>query len=393
METPGRRRFRAATGGLGRHTPEGKVGAMIDVRRGRGRRAKAQRGWLALVALAGTLLGGCDSSGSDAERPVVGTGAEEAAPVTTIGLIVPTEGYNEAIVWQQVFRIAASRAGVLCEVTEAQPGKQADAVREAARRSTSALVVLPDPADPGLPAALAEVRDEGLPVLLLEEPVEVPGTPLPRVAFEPIEGVARRLVAASAAAAAQAGLPADAPAVVLVNGPFDELGRRRVAALHKALEETGIPVLPDAVFRGYGKEAGEALEAVLASHPDLGIVLAEEDQGARVAPRTRGASSETERHFIVGAFGNENDVMRMMRFNLFTGGLIHRDLAALGRRAFEAALAAARGGSVPALTEVPMPLLRPTGPPEEGFFPKSGRPSDAGVPLRGGTPVEEPKPR
>lgn len=335
-------------------------------------------------------LAGCGSE-PGALPPVTGlpttTGvadpATTAPSVPSIVLVIPEAGYQESNVWAQVFRVESSRHDVITDVVVSALGKQADTVRTLLDKSYSVLALAPDRDDPALPQALADLRKSGLPVILLDQPVEVAGEKLPLVTFESFEDDAREIVDAAKADAAKAGFPPTGPATILVNGPYDEGGRARIAALRKAVEDAGIELLADTVFTGYGKEGTEAVKSLLEKHPDVAIIIADEDQGARSAVPVREEIEPGKRRFIVAAVGVGKELDRMAESNLFAA-LLQRKPEAEAAAAFRLALARARGDTVPDKTEVKTTLLRATGEPTLNPFrnPNRNSPIDPGVPLK-----------
>jgi ABC-type sugar transport system substrate-binding protein len=336
---------------------------------------------VALLSVAILTAGGCDSSSSVTIEPPSDT-SDEPNRVTTIGLALPLKGYLESYVWEQIFRLEATRSGILSEVVHSEPGEQAATLSKLVERHPDALVVAPDLADPKLRQVIEQVVAQGVPVVLLDHPIA--GLSLPVVKLEPFSIAAKKLVDAAVEDAKKQGLSPKGPAVLMVNGPFDDKGRARVDAIHAALRDAGIESLPDAVFQGFMKEAGDTLQAVLDKHPEVSIVIADEDQGARAAGTVRDGLPPENKRFVLAAFGDGNEVARMAKFNQFAG-LAERDLDRQTREALQAAISAVKGQAPPSEIVIPLKFARAAGEPMRNMM-REGRsrpPDDPGVPLKG----------
>jgi ABC-type sugar transport system substrate-binding protein len=302
--------------------------------------------------------------------------APEPKPVSAIGLVMPSRDVLGASVYEQVFRHEAAQRGIVCDTILSEPGREAEAVREMAGRGVSALVVVPATDErEEVGTALAEARAKGLPILMLERdaPAGEPGLPL--VGFSPDDEAARALVEHASKAARDAGYPEDVKAVLLINGPFDVLGRQKVAALHQALEQAHIEALPDLHFEGFQKEARAVLDPLLKEHPEVGIVLAIEDQGVMTAASARDEADPKGRRFVFAGFVNSPDTTKMTEFGL-SAAVAEQRIPRLAKRAFDAAFALAEGQSPPQDLTVQTTVVLPEGEEREGFFPRV-RPGNA----------------
>lgn len=317
-----------------------------------------------MIGLCGLAVGlsGCDRGSAGPPATV--------APVdetTAIGLVLPVPGPPEANVWEQAARLEAAQEKVVLEVIAEPAARQADAIREALNRGVAALMVVP--ADPkAIAPALAEARDQGLPIVLLDRSVPVEGKPLPTVVFPPVERAAVQVVDAASEDARAAGFPADGPALIMANSPDAAGDSPRVAALRQAAEAAKIKVLPIVRFAGYINEATAALRAVLKEHPEVAMVLTEEDMAAQAAVSVRFDLPEDRRRFVVAGFVANEQTLDMMKFNICSG-LVDRRLQEFSRRALHAALDLARGQSVPDRIEIETPLVRATGTPSPNYRP------------------------
>ncbi len=316
------------------------------------------------------LVAGCEPDVSVPAGPS-GTGVVPTAPakqaVPTVGLVVPEEGNLAAAAFERTVRNEAASAEALVDGEKSRPGKQAEAIRELARQGITSLIVVPAPGEE-ISSALSEVRADGIPVIFLNRPGPE-GIKSPRVMYTPYEQTARELVEGAVASARQAGFPPEAPAAILVNGPYDDNGREMLAALHLALDEAKVPTLPDITFRGYQKEAKEAFSAFLQQHPDVGMVFAIEDQAIKAAATTRDKLDHEPRRFVMAGFAFEYDTIRMTNFNV-PATLAEVRVEALATRALHAALELAEGQSLPETIVVETRLYRPSGPEREGYFPR-----------------------
>lgn len=310
-------------------------------------------------------LVGCDAPTSNS-MPVAppDTAAGDAdASVLTIGLMLPKSGILEADVWEQVLRHEATRSGVLTEIFRTAPGAQGEALGNLESHHLNGLVLVVDPEDATAAPALAQLHKQGMPVVLLDRSVAIDGIVFPTVVQpSPIED-AQKLIKAAVEDATKQGLSPSGPAVVLINGPYDEKGRARIDAVKAALKQAGVEVVPDAVFRGFMKEASEALTETLQKHPTVSIVIADEDQGARAAGTVRDNLEEGSKGFVLAAFGQSPEVRHMANFNLFAA-LVERDLEKQAATALATAIKLARGESIPpGEILVPSRFSRGSGPP------------------------------
>jgi ABC-type sugar transport system substrate-binding protein len=287
----------------------------------------------------------------------------------TFGVIVPSEGLLVRDVFEQTIRHEASLDSVLCEVVHAKPGAEPEEIRAMAKQGYSTIIIVPEPGqEEAVAATVREVHGEGVPMVVLDLSgrTKVEGVPL--VTMTPHEESAKALVAAAVEDARKAGFPAHAPAVVLVNGPHDQHGRERLAALHKALEEAGVPTLPDIVFSGYTNTARDTLGATLKDHPEVAIVLTTDEQSTNGAAQFREAMDKEKPRFVHGGFFHDRDTLRMASYNLLAG-MVDDNYEALGRRAFRVAKALSEGKSEGDHVVVETKFHRAAGPERRGYFP------------------------
>lgn len=343
----------------------------------------ARRGvWVWLVlGLAACGLTGCEPTVAPGAGRTDAVALPTAPPPETalsIGVIVPEEGLVAANVYEQTIRNAAARENVLCEVVRSRPGAQAETISQLAGQGHSALIVVPEPEAPIGPA-LASARSK-LPVLVLDRVVTVEGgEPVPTIAYTPVRDAARQMVESAQKQAQAAGYAADAPAVVVVNGPYDAPGREKLAALHEALDAAKIPTLPDVVFTGYQGEARQAFEPLLAAHPEVALVLCVEDQAGRSLAQIRGELPKEPRRFALATFAHEDATLKLATSNTIAA-IADLNPEPLARRAYQAAMSLARGEAPSGLLLLEPRILVPDGPEREFFVqqPRPGAPAPTG---------------
>ncbi len=337
------------------------------------------RGLVALgLLLPLALFCGCEP----AVTPGGGLGGATTLPpppppdeVMSIGLVVPESGLLSANVYEQVIRNGAARENIFCEVIRSQPGAQSEAIAQLTAQGLAVLIVVPEPDAPIGPALVAARAK--LPVLLLDRPVPVEGIdPLPVVEFASEVETAKTLADTAIAAARAAGFPPEAPAVVMVNGPHDEPGRRKLAAFHQALDAAKVPTLPDISFSGYQGEARTAFEAFLKEHPEVAIVLTVEDQAGRALAQIRGEQPKEPRRFVLATFASERDTVKLANSNTLAA-IADQNPETLARRAYQVAMALARGTTPEGPMVVETKLIKPDGP-ERDFFLQPQRNDPAG---------------
>ena len=323
----------------------------------------------------------------DAGRPrsVRASGPEPTA-ATTIGLVLPAESVAEQLVWEEVARQQEGSSRVVLSIyrvnPDEPPSRQADLIRQAAAEGCEALIVLPreaaDVAD-----AVAEVRREGTPVVLLDVPVPSEGLPpIPTVRFEDERVSAKKLVDAAVAAAREAGtdpsqvgklldqpgFPADGPALILRQDRPDHHSVARVAALREALAAAGVRVLPDATFTGFVDAAKLALRASHELYPDVAMVFADDDMSIKGASEYRHLLNHEKRRYVLAGYAVDPMIKDLATYNV-TAGMVDRNIKEPMRAAFRAALALARGESVSVDIRTPTPFHGSTGREVEGAFP------------------------
>ncbi|HEV3162777.1 MAG TPA: substrate-binding domain-containing protein [Isosphaeraceae bacterium] len=247
----------------------------------------------------------------------------------------------------------AGRQRLVLETRRPQSGdpasRQADLVREAARKGTSALIVVAE--DPKtLAPALVEVRDRGVPIVLLGRPVAVPGKPITLVTLPSYRESARKIVAAAVEEAKNMGLDTAGQAVILINAQPDSDSAERVAAMEAALEEAGVALLERIKF-GEGKEmalpgdAAEVVKAVATAHPRLAIILADDDNGLSGAVSGRYGLHE-KGYYAVAGFATNPRSTNLVKLHM-SAGVVNLNIVGEARQAVHTAQRLINGEKIP----------------------------------------------
>jgi ribose transport system substrate-binding protein len=285
--------------------------------------------------------------------------APQAASSKTLSLILITDDTPDAQVWLQIAMREAGKGKAIFRVSKLNPGdppgRQAELIREAAARGASALVV--EPADaPEVADALGAVQAQGVPVVVLDRSVPGTGKPFPLFTFPPFRDSARKLVQAVVEDAKLAKRSEKGPALLLVNGRKDTHTDDRAAALKAALHEAGVTLLDTLVFDGIGTNALKSLQAALDSHPEVNMVVFDEDQGAAGCFTLHLESHDKYTINIAGYVSFENNVNMASQASF--SAVVDRNVQGLVRQAVQAALSLIQGQTVPARTEVELPFFR-----------------------------------
>lgn len=349
--------------------------------------------WLPGLLVLGAVVG----CGDPVSVPPVDSGSifkqavseQTGTDVPTVGLVIPDGQDLDANTWEQSFRIRAADRRVFVEVVRTPEGKQAEDLPALAARGVAVAVIVPDRTDEGLAPAIQSLIDRQVPVILLDRGVEGLNPAPPVVRYSPVEDDARALVAAAVEDARRAGFADDAEAVVVTNGPFDAAGRARLAALEEALAQTSLTALPTVRFEGYIEAARQALEPVIKEHPNLAVILAEEEQGATALVDGRNVlygEQPDRKPYVIAAMGHSISLRRMAETNQFAA-LAIRDPDRLARRAFDMATAIARGESANFDPVVKTEIIRATDVPDRSEF-EAMRALEKLQPVTGGAPGE-----
>ena len=312
-------------------------------------------------------LGGCDGKPSTrSDNVVIDASAESSAKAADasnskiVTMIMPFGGRNvEMIIWQQA---AVEEMGKFVGQTNAildvralgaddQPEKQADLVRDAVKRGASALIVVAS--DPkSIAPALIEARDKGVQVLLLSRPVPIDGNkPFPLVRYPGFDDLAKKMVETGRLVARDREIADNAPAMILLHEPKDDHTDLRIAAFKKALKDAKIPLVAVESFEEYPAKAARAIERVMKKYPDLGYILADEDQGVEATTAARALYNPEKPPIVLGFVWSQKQVA-LLRSGDVTA-LVNRKVQGGAARAVKAAVALCRGEPLPELAMQP----------------------------------------
>ncbi|HEU5116273.1 MAG TPA: hypothetical protein VFT74_06295, partial [Isosphaeraceae bacterium] len=204
-----------------------------------------------LTALGLLEMAGCESG----HQGVPPASTESVLPpmdsevaVRTLGLVLTETSPGESAYFDALLRAHAAKEDMILAVANAKAGEQGQAVRNLAAEPLSALIVVPDTNNPPS-QELVEARDQGIPVVLLGESVEVEPS-LTTVSFEALEKAAQPIVSDVVEAAEKAGAAPDSPAVILLAEGMGQSGLDRVKAFRTALKATSHPLLPVVTYDG-----------------------------------------------------------------------------------------------------------------------------------------------
>lgn len=304
----------------------------------------------------GLVLSGCESDtfmpppNPELAAPV------SAPPVRIVEMILPSESTPDQNALAQYLRLVSSREKTSYRTSAPEPNdpprRQADAIRKAAERGASVLIVQPAK-DAEVSKALDEVRAQGVPSVLLADPLSEAGKgkPFPIVEAAPFSDAAGKLVDAAVEAAKTAKLPADGTAVILsVAKPDADLkgcGDALAAALQAAKIASPEPLTYDGTLEGAKSALTKRLEADL----KLAIVAVCEQVGMTGVLDLRSKLKDKRPIVVVGYVANDPPPNEMLFSQ--TAGIAIRNISQLAREAFKAALRLADGDAVPERTTVP----------------------------------------
>jgi rhamnose transport system substrate-binding protein len=325
------------------------------------------------IVLVACFCPGCDPAGSmsassPADDPNSLPSPSESKPATKLVLVLTTEPTQEERTWEQVAVREAGKMAAVVDVVKPQPGdaktRQAELVREAALHGAAALLVAPE--DPEtLAPALAEARDKGVAVVLLDRPVPTTGKPFTLVGRGPLLPLARQVVDAAVAEAKAVGLPPDGPALILVDSRKEPTASDRVEALKAALSERDVKVIDTLVFgpgirRPEPDVAQKAVQDATASHGMLGMVVTEDEIGLSGANMARGPLGPKGDFVLVGLSSDQNSDSFT---NIADAAAIgYMNPVEVGKTAVQLALRMVNGEAVPERTEVPWKLFKALSP-------------------------------
>ena len=328
------------------------------------------RRWVA-VGLVLTGVAGCGGPSGSIEapstslevgdRPAVSPGAARE-----IAMILPGGDDGLALLWENVARVESTgRRATLVPVRPAPgagPGGQAASVRATMTRRPSALIIMAEAGAEGLGASLAEARAAGIPVVLLEVPVEGAGSPPPTlVTFADDAPALTGLAAATLKVANDAGLPPFGPALFVFRDNLGTKGEAQLAGLIRAVEALGVAARPTARYEGYSDKAQAVVAEALKADPTIRLIFGD-DQAMTGALAAQSAGRPAPM-FALGGVAADRKSLEMIGDGQCAGA-IDQNFPALAREAVRVALDLADGRPAPPRVEVPVPLVLANGPPK-----------------------------
>lgn len=312
----------------------------------------------------GLVLSGC---GTDTFMPPPNpelTAPVSEAPVRIVELVLPADTTPDQNALAQYLRLIASREKMSFRSSTLEPTdpprSQADAIRKAAERGASVLIVQPAQ-DPDVTKALGEVRGQGVSSVLLASPLasgEDQAKPFPIVEAAPFADAAGKLVEAAVEAAKTAKVPAEATAVILTAAKSDadrkSCGEALTAALEKAHVGTSAPLTYDGSLEG----AKATLDTQLVKDPKLAIVIVDDQVGLASVVDVRNKLKDKRPLVVVGYLPNDPSANETLFSQ--TAAVAIRNISQLARETFKVARQLAEGEEVPDRTAVPDEVRRYT---------------------------------
>ncbi|WZO98898.1 sugar ABC transporter substrate-binding protein [Isosphaeraceae bacterium EP7] len=338
---------------------------------------------LAFLSLLTWGLSGCDPAPPPDSPETAGAPAVARRPARQVALVLPGPRRLSTQLTEQFMRQETGKRGLLFRSfqpePEAPPSAQAASIRQAMEGRPSVLMVIPERA-PEVAEALEEARLKKVPVLLLDVPLGAE-LPYPIVRNSDYTGDARKLLAAAMEDAQTQGFPAQGPAVIVRSADDLDRASERAEALRLAAQGAGLTLLDDVRYVPSAGSQAKILEA-LAAHPEIALVLVEDDLGLEGGANARLALKPAGK-FIIAGFAVQALITSMVKENEFAA-TVDRNLMGLVRQALAVADTLAAGGAEPS-APVAIPLVFKRGysdrservPPQ---LPPRGRPATDAAP-------------
>jgi ABC-type sugar transport system substrate-binding protein len=321
-------------------------------------------------------LSGCDASRPAASSSGAPAGSPLPTPAKAILLILPSNAI-EIDVWSQAARFEAALQKVVVEVETPPAGSQPQALLAALERDLSAIVIVPE--DPqALAPALKQAQQAALPVVQLLRAIEPPSEHTPLVQYPDGLDAAAKLVQAAKEDALGAGFPPNAAVAILHHDQLDLVGLPLLDHLKAALEKAGIPLTTVKNFSGYQQAAADATRELLKSHPDLAILLADDEQGLKGAVSVRAEIERTQRRFVIAGFSADRD-SALVAERGSAAGVVNLNIQQPIQLAIRMAVILADGGKVQPVSTVEFPFTRSSGVEEAYGAGPQMRPSSGGA--------------
>jgi ABC-type sugar transport system substrate-binding protein len=308
------------------------------------------------------VVTGCQSQVPPPEPPPLASNVSDSPDPTTnaarpIALVLPSaaQGPLELLLWEHHLRNEATRAKRILEVfqpkPEDPPGRQAQMIGDAVKRGSAGLIVVPGP---DIADALRQARDDGVPIVLLDKAVSLPGKPIPMVTFVAESVAARSLVDSAQAAANDFHLSAKGPALIVHHDLGNPRAEERLRALESVLKELNIDILPPVNYSGSFSEVSAKVKTVLDEHPGLPIVIATNDDAISPLMEMRNGINPTSRFAVVG-YGSFANARQFLVAGI-CAAVVDDNHGGLARRAFQAMLDRLNGNALPERIEVARPI-------------------------------------
>ncbi len=262
------------------------------------------------------------------------------------------------------------------------PARQSELVRDAVAQNALALVIEPaDPADRRLAEAVREARAKGIPVVLLNWPLEgqeaeqsSPGepkakagtapagsaatagttknAPLVLVTAPPFEPFAKQLVASAIRNTKNAHLKPEGGAIIIVNSISDPFAPERTAAIRAALTAAGIKPIEEVAFAKSFEHGAKLLAEKLKAYPNIAMAIAIDTQSS-TACREASKNFDHERPFVMAGFASESHITDLTQSGQYAAAAEFAPLRII-RKGITTAVALAQGRTVPDRTEQPI---------------------------------------
>jgi ABC-type sugar transport system substrate-binding protein len=295
------------------------------------------------------------------------------APARPIEVILGSHAPDEAEGWKSAARMQAgldkAKHNVSVLEADSPKSKQAEQIREALARHPRALVIEPaDPADPDLANAVLAARGQGIPVVLVGQPLTgvKPATATadaagakssasherqaPAVVIEPkFAASAKQVVDAAIRVTKVSEIDPSGGAIVAVCTDVDPFTAQRVLAIKEALKAAGIANVIDVPVPNDSKAGEKILKETLKAHNKI-VMLFGVDAASSLAVREVVAAQDADRLMIAACFTTEDHVANVSRIPHFAAVAEFTPTRVL-RKAISTAIALAQGKEMPPVVE------------------------------------------
>jgi ABC-type sugar transport system substrate-binding protein len=225
-------------------------------------------------------------------------------------------------------------------------------VRSALSQGLSVLMI--EPQDPSaLAPVLAQARDQGLPVVLLNHDVPVAGKPLTLITYASIDPAVQSMVETALKASFAFNASAEGPVRMLISRDRDaNQPPPRIVTLKRAIEAAGLKLLPDLPV-GPSDDAAAILKNQLTAKPRPTILFGENDFTLTSVNRVTYMTEGADELPIMAGFVGESDNLANLRMPGLAA-VVYLNYAGFAQKAVATAVALARGQKVPERIEVPV---------------------------------------